>query len=70
MSTIRDTIKREAERRGLSAYAVGKLADVPIRTVQGYFAGTIDLASRRIDKLAAALGLELRPIKPAGKRKG
>lgn len=61
--SFQETIRRETERRGLSGYALGKLANVPIRTVQEYLAGGSDLAGRRIEKLAAALGLELRPAK-------
>lgn len=64
MMNFRDVIRRESERRELSGYALGKLADVPIRTVQAYLSGKTDLAGRRIEKLAAALDLELRPVRP------
>ena len=61
---FRKIIEREAKRQGLSGYRIGKLSGVPIRTVQAYLAGTTDLAGRRIEKIAAALGLELRPVRP------
>lgn len=53
-------IQREAGRQGLSGYRISKLCDVPMRTVQRYLAGDTDLAGRRIEKIAAVLGLELR----------
>jgi len=59
--TFHEVIKREAERRGLTGYRIGKLTGVPIRTVQAYLSGSTDLAGRRIERIAAALGLELRP---------
>lgn len=58
--SFRTIIKREARRQGLSGYRIGKLSDVPVRTVQAYLAGTCDLSGERIAKIAAALGLELR----------
>ena len=56
-------IRREAKRRGLSGYRIGKMSGVPIRTVQAYLAGDCDLMGERIAKIAAALGLELRPAR-------
>lgn len=60
--SFRQVIQREAERQELSGYALGKLSGIPIRTVQAYLSGSIDLASRRVEALAAALGLELRKV--------
>ncbi len=65
---FRDIIEREARRQGLSGYRIGKLSGVPIRTVQAYLAGTTDLAGRRIERIAAALGLELRPVRRARRK--
>ena len=65
---FRDIIAREARRQGLSGYRIGKLSGVPIRTVQAYLAGTTDLAGRRIERIAAALGLELRPVRRARRK--
>ena len=66
--TFRETIARETERRGWSAYRLGKESGVHIRTVQQYLAGTCDLVGERIAKLSAALGLELRPARKANKQ--
>lgn len=63
------TIAQEARRQKLSGYALAKLSGVPMRTVQAYLAGDTDLAGRRIEKLAAALGLELRPARSGSKGK-
>lgn len=60
------TIAREAERQGLSGYRIAKLAGMPMRTVQGYLAGDTDLAGRRVEKIAAVLGLTLGPVKRKG----
>jgi transcriptional regulator with XRE-family HTH domain len=60
-------IRREAKRQGLSGYRIGKMSGVPIRTVQAYLAGDCDLMGARIAKIAAALGLELRPVRRAKK---
>lgn len=65
---FRDIIEREARRQRLSGYRLGKLSGVPIRTVQAYLAGTTDLAGRRIERIAAALGLELRPVRRARRK--
>jgi transcriptional regulator with XRE-family HTH domain len=61
--SFRETILREAERQGLSGYVIGKRSGVPIRTVQAYLSGRTDLAGRRIERIASALGLELRPMR-------
>ncbi len=62
---FRETIRREAKRRGLSGYALGKLAGIPIRTVQDYLSESSDLAGRRLEKLCAVLNLGLRRIDDA-----
>lgn len=54
-----EMIQREADRQGLSGYRIAKLSGVPMRTVQKYLAGDSDLAGSRVEKIAAALGLEL-----------
>jgi transcriptional regulator with XRE-family HTH domain len=66
--SFQKTIKREAERQGLSGYRIGKLSGVPIRTVQAYLAGDTDLAGRRIERIAQALGLKLRPAREPRKK--
>ncbi len=60
---IRETILQTAKARGLSAYRLARMSGVPQRTVQAYYSGERDLTGARLDKLAAALGLELRPVR-------
>ena len=62
MMSFRKVILAEVERRGLSAYRVAMMADLPKRTVQRYFAGHSDLLGERVARIAAALGLGLRPL--------
>ena len=59
--SFRETIRREAELRKLSAYRIGKLSGVNIRTVQAYLAGKFDMGGEKLARIADALGLELRP---------
>jgi hypothetical protein len=67
--TFQEAIKREAERQELTGYRIGKLSGVPIRTVQAYLAGDTDLAGRRIEAIAAALGMELRSTRRVRKER-
>ena len=62
---IRETIKRELERRGWSHYRLAKESGLKIRGVQDFMAGTAEMKTARLEKVFVALGLELRP-----KRKG
>lgn len=57
---FQEIIRREAKRQGISGYRLARLSGVPMRTVQAYLAGSTDLAGRRIEKIATALGLALR----------
>ena len=66
--SFRKIILREVQRQGLSGYRIAKLSGVPMRTVQAYLSGTYDMVGERLAKIAAVLGLELRPAKPRGKR--
>jgi len=63
---IREAIKREAARRGLSPWKLAKLTAIDVRTVQRYFTSEHDLASVRLDKLCTILDLSLRPTKRCG----
>lgn len=64
--SFRRIIQSESKRQGLSGYRIAKLSGVPMRTVQLYLAGDCDLVGERIDKIASALGLELRRKKSKG----
>lgn len=59
--SFRSIIKREVERQGLSGYRIAALAGMPMRSVQAYLSGSRDLTGERLAKIAAVLGLELRP---------
>lgn len=60
---LRDIIRREVKRQGISGYRLGKLSGLPIRTVQAYLAGSTDLIGARIEKMLAGLGLHLQPAR-------
>ena len=66
--SFRKIIQAEAKRKGLSGYRVAKLSAVPMRTVQSYLAGESDVTGERLAKIAAALGLELRPKRRQAKK--
>ncbi len=63
--SLQEIIHREAERQGLSGYRLAKLTGL-VCTVQRYIYGETDLAGRRIELIAAALGLELWRVKKDG----
>ena len=67
---FQETIQREAVRQKLSGYRIAALSGVPKRTVQRYLAGDTDLVGRRIEKIAAVLGLGLRPARQKSKKGG
>ena len=56
-----------------TAYAAGKASRVSATVIQRFLNGERDLQLKTVDKLCAALGLELRPVRkpvrPATKRK-
>ena len=54
-------IIKEAKRQGLSGYALARASGVTMRSVQQYLAGTNDMNGERVARVAAVLGLELRP---------
>lgn len=68
-SRFQEIIRREAVRQGLSGYRIAKMAGLPLRTAQAYMSGSTDLAGRRIEKIAEALGLELKPKAKAKRAK-
>lgn len=59
---ISDTLKAAIRSSGLTHYAVGKLAEVSPAQIDRFMSGERDLRLETAAKLAAALGLELRPI--------
>jgi len=69
MSGFREIVKREAGRRGLSCYRLGKMTGLRIRSIQAYFAGKTDMTGERLAKLCDALDLELRRKQTQRKRR-
>ncbi|MCH8805197.1 MAG: helix-turn-helix domain-containing protein [Planctomycetes bacterium] len=67
---FREIIRREVRRQKLSGYRIGKLADMPARTIQSYLAGTRDLTGERLAQVCRVLGLELQPKRPRTKKSG
>jgi lambda repressor-like predicted transcriptional regulator len=58
--SFRKIIQAEVKRQQLSGYAIGRAADMSVRTVQAYLAEQCDLGGERLSKIADVLGLELR----------
>ena len=59
--SFRKIVQAEAKRRGVSGYRLAKESGVAMRSVQAFLAGESDMASENVFKVAAVLGLELRP---------
>ena len=65
---FRRIIQAEARRQGLSGYRLSKESGVAMRSVQAFLAGESDMASENASRVAAVLGLELRPKRPQSKK--
>jgi transcriptional regulator with XRE-family HTH domain len=63
-SPIAGVIKATIRERGLTAYRVSKMSGVTIDSIQRFLNGERGLSLASADKLAHALGLELRPVAP------
>jgi predicted transcriptional regulator len=66
---IRDTVSAQAERLGLSAYAIGQLTEIDSGTVKRYLSGRRSINSRYVSRICEALDLELRPKSRSGSKK-
>lgn len=55
------------ESSGLSRYALAKATGIDMSTVHRFYWGVGNLSADGIDKMAEALGLELRPKRPTPK---
>ncbi len=60
--TLSETLKAAIKASGLTHYMIGKRAGVTPPMIARFMAGTRDLRLATADKLAEALGLELRPV--------
>ena len=67
--TVSQTLLAEIRRRDLTAYSAAKLAKLDTAVMARFLSGERTLSQGSIDKLAAALGLSLQPIRdPEGHR--
>jgi hypothetical protein len=62
MATVCETLKAAIRANG-SGYAAAKASGVNVSAVLRFLNGERDLKGQSIDKLCAALGLELKPVK-------
>ncbi len=60
---IRDVVSAQAEKLGLSAYAIAQLTEIDPGTVKRYLTGRCSLNSRYVSKICGVLNLELRETK-------
>ena len=60
--TIRDTVAAQAEKLGLSAYAIAKSLELSPETVKRYLTGRCSLNTRYVSRIAKLLNLELQEI--------
>ncbi len=66
IKTVIQNALTKAESEGRTLYAVAKAAGLKPELLYRFVAGERDLRLSSATKLCAALGLELRPISPAG----
>lgn len=69
MADIERQLKEAALESGLSMLEISKRANVPYSAVHGFMTSDRRLSLRSGAKLAAMLGLELRPVQPRRKSK-
>lgn len=68
--TLSYQLRELVEARGLSAYALGRLADVDPGVVSRFLTGERDIRLETADRLASALQLRLVELARQGKRNG
>ena len=62
-NNLTNTLRRAIEESGLSLLAVAQTAELSYPVVYDFAHGNRDILLRNADKLAAALGLELRRVR-------
>ncbi|MBD3263453.1 helix-turn-helix domain-containing protein [Candidatus Woesearchaeota archaeon] len=70
---IRDTIREALDRckaEGISQKEIGRRSGIPQPNISAYIHGRIDMGSRRIDRLLAALGLDVQTTRTRRTRRG
>ena len=69
-TSLSEALKSRIKGRGLTAYAVAKMAEVRPHVVQRFLNGERGLTLATADKLALVLGLELIPREPRNRNTG
>ncbi|KKL08668.1 hypothetical protein LCGC14_2573550 [marine sediment metagenome] len=66
--SITDQLREAMEASGLSRYALAKATGIDMSTVHRFYWGVGNLSADGIDKMAEALGMELKPKRPTRKK--
>lgn len=61
--TLRETIARHMTRRKMSQRALADLSGVPQPNISDWLAGRAEIRTDTLEKLAGALGLEVRVVR-------
>lgn len=67
---LREVVNATLESNGMTAYQLVQAAGVPSSTVYRWLAGEGETSTDNIDKILAALRLEVRPVKGARRKRG
>lgn len=59
--TVSESLRREIERSGITRYRIAQDTGIAESQLSRFISGQVGLRQETIDKLAAYLGLELRP---------
>ncbi len=70
MADLEKQLRDEAARFGWSMFELAKRAGLGYATVHGYLLRNRSISVHSAAKLAAALGLELRPVRRGKRKKG
>lgn len=70
MASVSDTLRRAIENAPETRYQIAKATGIAESTLSRFVVGNRPLSGQSIDTLAEYLGLELKPKRPAGVRKG
>ena len=69
MSTLQQQMREVMIADGRSRYRLSKETGIAAETLSRFYHGDRGLSAAAMDKMAAVLGLELRPVKPGRKPK-
>ena len=68
--TVSEQLRQAIERSGMSRYAICKATGIDKAAMSRFMAGKTGFSTSSVDKLAALLGLELRPTTKRPRPKG